>query len=135
MKDLVETIGDLLKSLSYLARRAVVEYTPVVGSIVQDQSTDIRHIEHTLDGLLDPAIRRLVAHMRLITFPRQPHQFQGRRWVGLKKEGSKYRVVRKLEWRSGLREQPQDVLAVGAVDIVEREHRGPVADLLHGGGA
>ena len=53
MKDLVETIGDLAESLSDLARRAAEEYAPVVDSIVRAQSQDIRHIEHTLDGLLD----------------------------------------------------------------------------------
>ena len=53
MKDLVEAIGDLAESMSGLARRAVAEYAPVVDTIVRDQSRDIRHIEHTLDGLLD----------------------------------------------------------------------------------
>jgi len=53
MNSLVEAIGDLAKSVSVLARQAVAEYAPVVDSIVSAQSRDIRHIEHTLDGLLD----------------------------------------------------------------------------------
>jgi hypothetical protein len=53
MKDLVEAIGDLAKSISGLARQAVSEYAPIVDSILHAESTDIRHIEHTLDGLLD----------------------------------------------------------------------------------
>ena len=53
MKDLAEAVGDLVKSASSLARQAVAAYAPVVDSIVRDQSQDIRHIEHTLDGLLD----------------------------------------------------------------------------------
>jgi hypothetical protein len=53
MKDLVETIGELLESRSAIARQAVAEYAPVVNSIVRTQTKDIRHIEHTLDGLLD----------------------------------------------------------------------------------
>ena len=52
MKDLVEVIGDLAESLSGFARRAVAEYAPIVDSIVRTRSTDIPHIEHTLDGLL-----------------------------------------------------------------------------------
>ena len=46
-------LENLVKSMSDLARRAVAGYAPVVDSIVQDQSQDIRCIEHTLDGLLD----------------------------------------------------------------------------------
>ena len=53
MKDLVEAIGGLIESMSGLAHRAVAEYAPVVDSIVRARSPDIRHIEHTLDGLLD----------------------------------------------------------------------------------
>jgi len=53
MKDPVEAIGDLAKSMSDVARRAVAEYAPVVDSIVRAQSRDIRQIEHTLDGLVD----------------------------------------------------------------------------------
>ena len=53
MKDLVEAIGGLIVSISGLARRAVKEYSPIVDSIVRSRSTDVRHIEHTLDGLPD----------------------------------------------------------------------------------
>jgi hypothetical protein len=52
MKDLVAAIVDLIESGSGLARQAVAEYTPIVDSIVRTRSKDIRHIEHTLDGLL-----------------------------------------------------------------------------------
>ena len=31
----------------------MAEYAPIVDSIVRARSRDIRHIEHTLDGLLD----------------------------------------------------------------------------------
>lgn len=53
MTPLEDTIGELVSSLSTLARRAVTEYTPLVGSIVRERPHDVRHIEHTLDGLLD----------------------------------------------------------------------------------
>ncbi len=53
MTDLVEAIRGQVESISVLIRRAVVEYTPIVDSIVRAQSRDIRHIEHTLDVLLD----------------------------------------------------------------------------------
>jgi hypothetical protein len=46
-------IAALAESISGLARRAATEYTPLVDAIVGRRSTDIRHIEHTLDGLLD----------------------------------------------------------------------------------
>jgi hypothetical protein len=53
MNLLGKDLEKLIASASDLARRAVAAYSPVVESIVQDQSTDIRNIEHTLDGLLD----------------------------------------------------------------------------------
>ncbi len=46
-------IDDLVQSISALARRAVADYAPLVEAIVRDQSRDARHIERTLDGLLD----------------------------------------------------------------------------------
>jgi hypothetical protein len=46
-------IAALAESISGLARRAVTEYTPLVDAIVSGRSTDVRQIEHTLDGLLD----------------------------------------------------------------------------------
>jgi hypothetical protein len=51
--DLGEASRDLVQSVVELARRAVAEYSPIVDSIVRSRSTDVRHIEHTLDGLLD----------------------------------------------------------------------------------
>jgi hypothetical protein len=48
-----QTTEALAQSLSALARRAVAEYAPLVDAIVRDQSRDVRHIERTLDGLLD----------------------------------------------------------------------------------
>jgi len=53
MKDLVEAIGELAESMSGLARRALAEYAPVAASIIRERPGDVRHIEHTLDGLLD----------------------------------------------------------------------------------
>ncbi len=53
MNPLEDPIFELVKSGSDLARRAVSEYAPIVDSIVRARSKDIRHIEHTLDGLLD----------------------------------------------------------------------------------
>jgi hypothetical protein len=53
MNHLEETIGDLAKSMSDLAHRAVAEYAPIVDFIVREESQDTRDIEHTLDGLLD----------------------------------------------------------------------------------
>jgi hypothetical protein len=50
---LLRDIEDLVKSVSALARRAVAEYAPLVDDIVGDQVRDARHIERTLDGLLD----------------------------------------------------------------------------------
>jgi hypothetical protein len=32
---------------------AVLQYTPVVESIIRSKSRDVHHIEHTLDRLLD----------------------------------------------------------------------------------
>ena len=51
--DSLEGIRELVEAASGLARRAVAEYAPIVDSIVRARSHDIRHIEHTLDGLLD----------------------------------------------------------------------------------
>jgi hypothetical protein len=50
MNHLEETIGDLAKSMSDLAHRAVAEYAPIVDFIVREESQDTRDIEHTLDG-------------------------------------------------------------------------------------
>lgn len=48
-----DRIIEISGSLSELYRRALVEYTPVVESIIRSKSRDIRHIEQTLDHLLD----------------------------------------------------------------------------------
>jgi hypothetical protein len=55
MNDAVKNIDDLVESISCLVRRAVAEYAPIVDIIISGQSRDIRHIEQTLDGLLDIA--------------------------------------------------------------------------------
>ena len=67
---LLQSIRDLAERLQSLNRQAVREYAPVVEGILRCRSRDIRHIEHTLDGLLDfcgydPALllfRRLCRH-------------------------------------------------------------------------
>lgn len=48
-----DAIGELGQSLAVLTRRAVREYAALVDALVQEQSADFRHIERTLDGLLD----------------------------------------------------------------------------------
>lgn len=53
MESLPRTITSLIDAASALARRAVAEYAPVVESILNDRSRDVRRIERTLDGLLD----------------------------------------------------------------------------------
>jgi hypothetical protein len=53
MNPLMKDIAALAESVSGLARRAVAEYSPLVDTIISGRSTDIGHIEHTLDGLLD----------------------------------------------------------------------------------
>ena len=46
-------IISLARSVSDLQQQAAQQYTPVVDDILLSRSRDIRHIEHTLDGLLD----------------------------------------------------------------------------------
>ena len=46
-------IISLARSLRDLQQQAAQQYTPVVDDILLSRSRDIRHIEHTLDGLLD----------------------------------------------------------------------------------
>lgn len=43
----------LVRGLRDLEQRAAQQYKPVVDEILRTRSQDIRHIEHTLDGLLD----------------------------------------------------------------------------------
>ena len=47
------SIKALAEEMQRLAVVAVLQYTPVVESIISSGSRDIRHIEQTLDGLLD----------------------------------------------------------------------------------
>ena len=49
----VKSIGELAQATQSLARRAEQEYAPIVEAILCDGCRDIRHIEQTLDGLLD----------------------------------------------------------------------------------
>ena len=60
--DLLQSLKGVAHRLQLLSQRAVGEYAPLVDQIVRTQSRDIRHIEHTRDGLLDfcgyePALR------------------------------------------------------------------------------
>lgn len=48
-----ESIVGLVRGLGDLQQRAAEEYKPVVDGILLTRSRDIRHIEHTLDRLLD----------------------------------------------------------------------------------
>ena len=51
--NLLESISTLAGSLRGINQQAVREYTPVVETILRSRSRDARHIERTLDGLLD----------------------------------------------------------------------------------
>ena len=51
--DNLQSIRHLAEQLQSLNQRAVLEYTPIVESILRSASRDVQHIEHTLDGLLD----------------------------------------------------------------------------------
>jgi hypothetical protein len=51
--DAMQAIRTLARSVRALQRRAAQEYQPVVDEILRTRSRDTRHIEHTLDGLLD----------------------------------------------------------------------------------
>lgn len=46
-------IRELVEERQRIAERALVQYTPVVEGIISTDSKDVRHIERTLDGLLD----------------------------------------------------------------------------------
>jgi hypothetical protein len=43
----------LAEEMQRLAKIAVLQYTPVVESLISSKSRDVHHIEHTLDRLLD----------------------------------------------------------------------------------
>jgi hypothetical protein len=47
------SIIDLARGLRDLQQQAAQQYKPVVDDILRTRSQDIRHIEHTLDHLLD----------------------------------------------------------------------------------
>jgi len=48
-----KAIISLVQDLRDLQPQAAQQYKPVVDGILRTRSRDIRHIEHTLDGLLD----------------------------------------------------------------------------------
>lgn len=48
-----DAIFHLAHELNELEQRAIVVYEPIVNAIVANRCTDVRHIEQTLDGLLD----------------------------------------------------------------------------------
>ena len=48
-----KAIISLVRDLDDLQRQAAQEYKPVVDDILRTRSRDVRHIEHTLDRLLD----------------------------------------------------------------------------------
>jgi hypothetical protein len=50
---LFESVKGIVETLQALNRRAVREYTPIVDDILRSGSRDTRHIERTLDELLD----------------------------------------------------------------------------------
>lgn len=51
--DAMQAIRTLAGSMPDLQRQAALQYKPVVDDILLTRSQDIRHIEHTLDRLLD----------------------------------------------------------------------------------
>lgn len=51
--NMFESIRDLASSIHAINQQAVREYTPVVEAILSSPIPDTRHIECTLDGLLD----------------------------------------------------------------------------------
>jgi hypothetical protein len=51
--DAMQAIRTLAGSMRDLQRQAAQQYKPVVDDILLTRSQDIRHIEHTLDRLLD----------------------------------------------------------------------------------
>ena len=52
MSPLTPEIRELVQGLSDLGGRAAAAYAPIVDEIVRTRSTDVRHIEHTLDWML-----------------------------------------------------------------------------------
>lgn len=58
--NLVKQIGDLFLHGQNLAEEAAILNTPLVNSMVETNSQDIKLIEHTLDSLLDFAFDETV---------------------------------------------------------------------------
>jgi hypothetical protein len=52
-ESLFQSIRGIAEGIQALNQQAVREYTPIVDGILRSQSRDTRHIEQTLDGLLD----------------------------------------------------------------------------------
>lgn len=52
-QSLLASVSKLVAELERLHHRAVVEFKPIVDSIIRSRSRDVRHIEQTLDRLLD----------------------------------------------------------------------------------
>ena len=50
--ELFQSIRGIAQTLQSLNQRAVLEYTPVVQTLVRSRSSDAHHIEQTLDELL-----------------------------------------------------------------------------------
>jgi hypothetical protein len=53
LESLCQSIKGTAASIQALNQQAVREYTPIVEGILSSRSRDTRHIERTLDGLLD----------------------------------------------------------------------------------
>ncbi|MCB1968082.1 MAG: hypothetical protein KDI64_19135 [Candidatus Accumulibacter sp.] len=51
--DAIQAIHSLAGSLKDLQQQAAQQYLPIVDDILRTCSRDTRHIEHTLDGLLN----------------------------------------------------------------------------------
>jgi hypothetical protein len=51
--DLLQSIGKIAGNMQNLQRQAACKFKPVVDDILRTRSSDIHHIEHTLDRLLD----------------------------------------------------------------------------------
>ena len=54
-EDTVTKLSALAESLRCLQELGVAQSTPIVETILRTRSRDVRHIEQTLDGLLDIA--------------------------------------------------------------------------------
>ena len=52
-RDVFAKIVGLAAGLRELQEAAVIQYTPIVESIIATRGRDVRHIEQILDGLLD----------------------------------------------------------------------------------